>query len=177
MAQEEVPMPRDYLKILNRYAGDTNLPEATYETLAKAYPLSTPAPTGRKRSQPVTQSVHAECSLAVYLASLGHNWANVEIGCSKGSCWLCELYLRHEQSGLAFHVRNVHGKLQPGWTMPQGGDPTAEQHLRTLVEGEMVEVLHKAQNTKRGDSQPRSESDEEERRAPELIGKPSWARS
>lgn len=170
-------MPKDYLKILNRFTAEKNLPKATYETLAKAYPLCTAPSTRGKRSQPVTQSVHAECTLAVYLASLGRPWTNVEIGCSKGSCWLCESYLRHKQSGLAFHVRNVHGKLQPGWTMPEGGDVMVESYLRTLVEGEVVEVLHKAQNAKRGDSQPRSESDEEEKKASVLIAKPSWARS
>lgn len=169
-------MPKDYLTILNRYATDKNLPMATYDTLATAYPHRTPAPTGVKPFQPVLQSVHAECTLAVYLASLGRPWNNVVIGCSKGSCWLCESYLSHRQGGLAFHVRNAHGKLQPGWTMPQGGDPMVEEYLRTLVEDEVVEVLHKAHNAKRGDSQPCSDNVEEEKKKTELIGKPSWSR-
>lgn len=59
--------------------------------------------------------------------------------------------------------------------MPQGGDPMVEQFLRRLVEDEVVEVLHKAHNAKRGDTQPRSESDEEQKNT-ELIGKPSWSR-
>lgn len=108
-------MPKDYLEILNRFAAQRNLPEASYKTLLSAHLHRTDPPTGAgKQTQSVTHSVHAECTLAVYMASLGRPWSNIEIRCSKGSCWLCESYLKRNQAGLAFHVRNVHGKLQPG---------------------------------------------------------------
>ncbi|KAL0631007.1 hypothetical protein Q9L58_010143 [Maublancomyces gigas] len=175
-AQLAATMPKDYLTILNRFATERNLPTATYATIAAAYPICTPAPTAGKPLQSVLHSVHAECTLAVYLTSLGRPWTNIEIGCSKGSCWLCEFYLSHTQAGLAFHVRNVHGKLQPGWTMPEGGDAMVEKSLRELVVNEVIEVMHKAHNGTRGDSQPRSESDEDEKKntEPTPIRRPFW---
>lgn len=76
-------MPKDCLKILNRFAMEGNLPKATYDTLVTAFPLRTAAPhCGGKRSQPVLQSAHAKCTLGVYLASLGRRWNNIEIGFS-----------------------------------------------------------------------------------------------
>lgn len=167
-------MPKDYLTILNRFATERNLPTATYDTIATAYPNCTPAPTVGRPLQSVLHSVHVECTLAVYLASLGRPWSNIEIGCSKRSCWLCESYLSHRQAGLAFHVRNVHGKLQPGWTMPEGGDAMVEKSVRALVMNEVIEVMHKAHNGKRGDSHPRLDCDEDEVKEPAVIEKPFW---
>lgn len=106
--------------IVNRSATDRNLPTLTYDTLTTEYPSRTPGLTCNKSSHSIIHSVHVECTLAGYLASLGRPWTNIEIGCSKDSCWLCELYLSHRQAGLAFHAQTVHGRLLPGWTMPEG---------------------------------------------------------
>lgn len=160
-------MPRDYITILNRLATDKNLPTVTYNTLATAYPHRTPG------SKHVLQSVHAECTLAVYLASLGRPWTNIEIGCSKSTCWLCAEYLSHKQAGLAFHVRGGHGKLLPGWMMPEGGDKKVEMYLSTLVEDALLEVLHKAHNA---EQQPRSASHGEEKKNSDRIEEPFWLR-
>lgn len=58
--------------------------------------------------------------------------------------------------------------------MPPGGDAMVEKSLRALVVGEVIEVLHRAHNGKRGDSQPRSDRDEDEKEEPALIEKPYW---
>lgn len=134
-------MPKDYLTILNNFATDVHLPTVTYQTLASSYPHLTLPPTNGETTEPVIQFVHAECTLASYLASLQRPWANIEIGCSKASCWLCELYLSHKQGDLTFHIRHVSGKLRSGWTMPEGIAARVEEYIRSLVLEEVFDVL------------------------------------
>lgn len=147
-----------------------------YPALTRAYPRHTPFVIGGKPEQSVTQCVHAECTLAVYLTKLGHRWEHIEIGCSKGSCWLCETYLTNYGSVLKFHVSNVHGKLQPGWTIPAGGDSGSKEHILALIDDEIQEVLHRAHNSKKSDSEPCSgrESNGENRVSAKRAARPDW---
>lgn len=155
-------MPTNYLTIVNRYATECNVPTISYEALKDAYPAATALDPGDVlRSQRVTLSVHAECIVALFMASLPRSWKFVEIGCSKGSCWLCEQYLATD-TRLMFHVSNVHGKLQPGWVMPPGGDPSVEAHIVDVINDGLQEVILRAVGSKRSDSEPRSESDMED---------------
>lgn len=86
------------------------------------------------------------------------------------------MYLNNYGSVLKFHVSNVHGKLQPGWTIPAGGDQGSKQYILTLVDDEMQEVLHRIRNSTKSDSGPRSASDsDEEKKVPaKRAAKPDW---
>lgn len=172
----QLTFPADFLLILNQCATEKRLPQVDYPALTKAYPSQSPFAVDMKSVQPVTQSVHAECSLAVYLTTLDRTWEQIEIGCSKGSCWLCEMYLNQYCSILKFYFSNLHGKLQPGWTIPVGGDPVSRQRILDLVDDAVLEVLHRTNNSKRSDSEPRSgsESDEKKKVAAERAAKPGW---
>lgn len=151
-------MPTDYLPIVNSYAIERNIPTISYDTLKNAYPDTTSlAPEDAHRSQGVTYSVHAECSVATFMASLSRPWEFVEIGCSKGSCWLCERYLRLD-TRLKFHVSNVNGQLKPGWMIPPRGDARVNTQVVELVGDELEEIVLRAVGSKRGGSEPRSES-------------------
>lgn len=55
---------------------------------AIVYPESNSSPEVK-----VTHSVHAECTLAMHAIAMKKEWKYVEIGVSKGSCWLCEKFL------------------------------------------------------------------------------------
>lgn len=170
-------MPANFMPILNRCATEYHMSPITPEALLTAYPSSTRVPITGCATQPVRQTVHAECSLAVFMSSLDRSWEFVEIGCSKGSCWLCEMYLRQE-SRLKFHVSNVHGKLQAGWTLPPGGDETGREFMRQLVDDEVQEILLKSENSRRGDSHPRSgsESGDQGKKVIHKGGKLVWSK-
>lgn len=129
-------MPADYLTIVNRYATQRKIPTISYDTLKNAYHDTTPEDAGR--DQRVTYTVHAECTVAMFMASLPRSWEFVEIGWSKGLCWLCERYLALD-TRLQFHVSNVHGKLQPGWTIPPGGDAQVDACVVEAIGDELEE--------------------------------------
>ncbi|KAL0633676.1 hypothetical protein Q9L58_007399 [Maublancomyces gigas] len=153
---EQTSFPADFLLVMNQYAAEKRLPQVDYPALTRACPRHTPFVIGGKPDQFKTQCVYAECTLAVYLTKLGHSWEHIEIGCSKGSCWLCEMYFTNYCSVLKFHVSNVHGKLLPGWTIPAGGDQGSKEHIPALIDDGTQEVLHRAHNSKKSDSEPRS---------------------
>ncbi|KAL0630525.1 hypothetical protein Q9L58_010628 [Maublancomyces gigas] len=137
-------MPTDYLTIANNYATERNIPTISYDTLKNAYPDSTfLSPDDAHRSQSVTFTVHAECTVAMFMASLSRPWEFVKIGSSKGSCWLCERYLELDTK-LKFHVSNEHGKLQPGWSIPPGGDAVVNAQVAELIGDELEEIVLRA---------------------------------
>lgn len=165
----------DFLSILNKCANENNLPEINYNSLAQAYPPRIPFDVNNQSLSRVKHSVHAECTLAVYLNALDRNWEHVEIGCSKGSCWLCETYLARYCSVLKFHVSHLHGKLQPGWKIPAGGDHVSNQRILDLVDDEVLEVLHRTHNSTKTDSEPRSGSDSDDKKVTaKRAAKPAW---
>lgn len=154
-------MPTDYILILNSYANERTMVTTSYDELKTVFPgTTTLTPEDSLKSQRVTFSVHAECTIGVFMASRGRPWEFVEIGCSKGSCWLCERYLEQD-TRLKFHVSNVHGKLQPGWKMPgpPRGDAMVEAQVMEAINDQLEEVLLRAIGNRRTDSEPRSESD------------------
>lgn len=128
--------------------------------------------------QVVTQSIHAECKLAVHMAGLGKNWKYVEIGVSKRSCWLCEMFLTSRLSPLVFHLRNFHGKLQPGWTVPLSCDAETQAYMTRLLDEGLEEVLMKSHDSMRIDSPVRSggDSDSEEQTLRASVRLPFWER-
>lgn len=95
----------------------------------------------------------------MHALAMHKEWTYVEIGVSKGSCWLCEQFL--DQMPLNFLVSHFHGKLQPGWTCPVG----VAQSDRDIVEGavghSLQEVIERVLNRRRSDSFPHAGSDDE----------------
>lgn len=152
-------MPTDYLSIVNGHAIHRKIGTISYKALKNAYPDATAlSPADVHKTQRVTHSAHAECTVAMYMAALSRPWEYVEIGCSKSSCWLCERYLSFD-TRLKFHVSNVHGKLQPGWTIPYNGEVHVNAQVVEMIEDELEEVILRVVGSKTGDSEPRSPSD------------------
>lgn len=146
-----------------------------YDSLTKAYPPQSPFDVDNKSWLRVKHSVHAECTLAVYLHSLDRNWEHIEIGCSKGSCWLCEMYLTGYSPALKFHVSHVHGKLQPGWQIPAHGNQVSTKRILDLVNDEVLEVLYRTHNNTKTDEKPRSGSDTGKKEVNvKRAAKPAW---
>lgn len=57
-----------------------------------------------------------------------------------------------------FHVINVHGRLQPGWTLPPDSDVRVDDRVMQLVADELEEIIVRAIGNEGGDSEPRLES-------------------
>lgn len=89
-------------------------------------------------------------------------WNYVEIGVSKGSCWLCEKFLGLVRThNLQFLVSNFHGKLQPGWTCPVSTGEDERGRMERLVAEALEEIVERTLNRRGSDSFPLAEIDEE----------------
>lgn len=160
--------------ILNRYAAECDQQEIKSQSLTKAYPTVNLDST----LQPVTQSAHVECTLAVYLTSLHRNWNSVEIGCSKASCWLCEKFL-HQQPKWTFRTSNINGKLKPGWAFPPGASEITKQYVNERMGRELQAVLFKTHKQDwyfdEANKRERYLGNSEEKKAiPPWAPKPTW---
>lgn len=105
--------------------------------------------------------MHAECTLALHALGLRRDWKSVELGVSKGSCWLCEKFLRGVLAarGVEFLLSGFHGKLQPGWTCSPLATPRERALVHTLVADALGEIIERTLNRRRSDSFPLAEVD------------------
>lgn len=98
----------------------------------------------------------------MHALALRKDWAYVEIGVSKGSCWMCEKFLAHIRTrGLQFLVTGFHGKLQPGWMCPPNASPQDSDAVAARVGDALKEIIEHVLNRRRSDSFPHADSDGE----------------
>lgn len=71
------------------------------------------------------------------------------------------MFLTSRLFPLVFHLRNFHGKLQPGWTLPLSCDAETQAYMIRLLDAQLEEVLMKSHDCMRTDS-PGSDSDFDE---------------
>lgn len=154
----------DYVATLNRFAVSCGLDPVTPGALHAAYPRNPDAhqrqPTRAVPAmQRVTHSVHAECTLAMHAIAMHCEWKFVELGISKGSCWLCEKFMHNVLAphGVKFLVSYFHGKLQPGWTCPPLTAPHEETMIETVISDVLGEIVERTLNRRRSDSFPLAE--------------------
>jgi hypothetical protein len=96
------------------------------------------------------------------MVNQGKHWHQIEIGLSKGSCWLCEKFLLELQlhHRVQFLVSNFRGKLQAGWMWPPlCRDDAVRATVEKYVADELEEIVERTQNRRRSDSFPRTGSD------------------
>lgn len=161
-AQSITNISNDVVATLNRYGASCGLDPVTGSNLKAVYTNAFTGENAKTPVQRVTHSVHAECTVAMHALGMGKDWTYVEIGVSKGCCWLCQQFLAQlRRSKVNFLVSRFHGKLQAGWTFP----PTVGDLDRVLVEGvvghALQEIVERVLNRRRSDSFPHSESEDE----------------
>lgn len=114
----------------------------------------------------ITISQHCKISIALgILAGFSMSEPFIEIGISKHSCWLCEVFLRclESKSGHKFVVTGYQGKVHAGWHYPiKVGEDIRNLLLKILLK-ELGELRGMADPRQRSDSFPVSspEADEE----------------
>lgn len=91
----------------------------------------------------------------MHAIALHKDWTFVELGISKGSCWLCERFLAHLRCyKVQFLVSGFHGKLQPGWTCPPGATAEDKEAAEMVVGDALKEIIERVLNRRRSDSFP-----------------------
>jgi len=120
-------------------------------------PKNPPPPKFAKQKK----STHCESTLGVAFANAHANLSTtepgvlLEIGVSKSSCWLCREFLRTLClcfPGLRVHVSSCHGKITPGWTLPQGTPAGLARAMEKRVHDEFDEVVARCLVRRRSDS-------------------------
>lgn len=141
--------------ILNQYGATCGLSPVTPESLKAVYPGASTGENAKHPTQRVTHSVHAECTLAMHALAMRRDWTYVELGISKGSCWLCEKFLAYLKCyKVNFLVSRFHGKLQPGWTCPRGVSAEDDVVVANIVGEALQEIIERVLNRRRSDSFP-----------------------
>lgn len=90
----------------------------------------------------VTISCHCELNIVLHVAWFSPSPANVEIGISKGLCWLCEQYVKHfsDQANIRILVSQYQGKVHAGWMLPPRSPDYMKQKMRTVIDQEINEL-------------------------------------
>lgn len=96
--------------------------------------------------------VHAEMQQVFYYAQHPHESRPRAIGCSKSTCYLCDLFLK--QQGL-YRVSHSHKRLYSQWTLPDVDWMTQEQVENfSLILKFMTDHIRKTEEDLRWDSTP-----------------------
>ena len=105
-------------------------------------------PNARLSIEPTMITTTQHCEVTIALAA-----PPTEIGISKHSCWLCEVFFRCLESklGYKFRITGYQGNVHPGWHYPV----EAGQAIRNAL----LEILHKELGELRGMADPRRRSD------------------
>lgn len=155
----------DYVATLNRFGASCGLDAVTASAVHAVYPCNPEPPLTQPRAVPamkrVTHSIHAECTLAIHAIAMHREWKYVELGISKGSCWMCQKFIHDVLAphGVKFLVSYFHGKLQPGWMCPPLAAPHERKVMERLVSDTLMEIIERTLNRRRSDSFPLAETD------------------
>lgn len=118
----------------------------------------------------VRQTVHCECRLA--LALQARHIRPIEIGLSKGSCYLCAEFLAAlSGSSASIFVTNSHDKTYGGWAFPLPlSHPEASRiytYMRECLQKQIQALQQFVQERRLSDSLPASEPSDEDDDSPE----------
>lgn len=110
----------------------------------------------------ITVSAHCELTLALHMLNSPWKPRTVEIGVSKGLCWLCQKFVKYLNASGLIHVvvSQNHGKIHAGWKTPPDTPSEIESRMQRLVEQEIEELRAMIISQRRSDSFPEEERDE-----------------
>ncbi len=99
-------------------------------------------------------SCHCELTIALDAVKSPAVPASIEIGVSKGICWLCQHYM--ERLALHHHVRiqvsRYQGKCHAGWDIPPGTPEPVEQWMRQKINFEINDIREQISRRRKLDS-------------------------
>ena len=140
-----VEVTGDVLKILNDHAkkmGHENV-EAVGPSQRFKYPVQENA-----RFQKVTVSSHCELTLASHFYERMTCSKNLmEIGISKGCCWLCEQYLStlsRQDKRMVVEVSKYQREIHPGWGMPEKTPSSVAETMLQIIDRQLFDIRENA---------------------------------
>ena len=155
---------RNPLIVMNSYKAeaDVTITDADFRLTFPEIELS-------NASTMITVSQHCEISIAfgIHAGFFSPSGTLTEIGISKHSCWLCEIFLRclESKSEQKFAVTGYQGKVHAGWHYPV----EAGEAIKNLL----LETLHKELGELRAMADPRRRSDSFPISSPEATAEQS----
>lgn len=145
-------VPKDIVKIIKVDAKIGQYDEVTIADLVRKHPNQEHVQEG---VQKVTLSCHCELSVALHLFESSLSFpCSVEVGISKGLCWLCQQFLKSLASLRNFRVACTQnqGKIHVDWIMPTASPPKVADVMKDIIEREIIDVREGILARRRGDS-------------------------
>ena len=140
-----VEVTGDVSKILNDHAqkmGHENI-EAVGPLQRFQYPVQENA-----RPQKVTVSSHCELTLASYFYErMTRSKHFMEIGISKGCCWLCEQYLdtlSRQDKRMVVEVSKYQRNIHPGWGIPHKTPSSVAETMLQIINRQLFHMRENA---------------------------------
>ena len=105
----------------------------------------------------VTISCHCEINIALYALKSSHR--SIQIGVSKGLCFLCQKFMEFftKETAIPVFVSQNQGKIHAGWMLPDNASDSMKEQMKELVKREINEIREGIIKRKRSDSFPAGE--------------------
>lgn len=133
-----VEVTRNAVEILNDYAEKDGYKKINTAAFTRAF--QQPVQENGKR-QEIKVSSHCELTLALHFYEKMSRSKNfVEIGLSKGCCWLCEQFLdalSRQEKNVVIKVSRNQGKIHAGWGMPDTTPSSVAEKILKRIDQEL----------------------------------------
>lgn len=146
-------MSNDILQLLNKNGKQAGFDDVARKDFEMRFPQLSGKTTGFTK---VTTSCHYELTIALHMARQYPTLKHIEIGVSKGLCYLCQEFLKQFTmvTKIPVIVSQYQGKIHAGWGMPPQAPDTMTKPMQDLIAEEVNEVREMLINRRRSDSFP-----------------------
>jgi hypothetical protein len=136
-----VEVTRNVVQILNNLAGELGYDEITAADYTKEFELPVYED---GETQKITVSSHCELTLALHFyEKMTRSKDFMEMGVSKGCCWLCEQFLEtlsRQEKKLVVEVSHNQGKIHAGWGMPDKTPSTVAEKMLQIIDQRLCNI-------------------------------------
>ncbi|KAL9024165.1 MAG: hypothetical protein Q9180_007975 [Flavoplaca navasiana] len=165
------------LKALNTWTARYGLaPFEDFSVVENFYPNAHPGAFEEDARSNIQATQHCELTIGLQLWQRNKSkgmLSNVEIGCSKQSCFYCSLYIEkfnewayNQNTSSRLIVRGQHNKYVQGWAMPKGPDSVTKNVLNGIGQAMQEIYVEAGGPRRRSDSQsPPSKTEKAEEAA------------
>lgn len=149
-------VPINTLHLLNQNGARTELDQVALKDFIKQFPEFDNEVEGTAN---VTVSCHCELTVALYVAKFSP--PNLEIGVSKGLCFLCEKFMEFftSETKIRIFVSQFQGKMRGGWMLPPQASDSVKKNMHEVVNHEINDLRESIIRRRRSDSFPSVDQD------------------
>ena len=140
-----VEVPRNVVKIINDHAGKGACEEIDAKHFRTSFGERAFQNSG---SQKLTIALHCELTLAMHFyEKMTRSKRVMEMGVSKGCCWLCEHFLHHlsqDKKEMVVEVTKNSGKIHAGWSMPEKTPSRVAEMMLVRIDRKLWDIQQRA---------------------------------